>query len=137
IYFNFNYFNFNFNFLFLFFFILQQGGVPPPVQPSVISQKIATILGEEDPTVHGIDGGLDSSQGHVADNTKTILLMKIHLAWVLKKCKKRKADDSDDVINMQKELLVLEKKRVKLELEKNKLSLEIEVLALKKQKLTK
>jgi hypothetical protein len=38
------------------------GGGPPPEEPSFLSQKIADIIGEDDPTVHGIDGGIDTSQ---------------------------------------------------------------------------
>ncbi|XP_064651632.1 uncharacterized protein LOC135502613 [Lineus longissimus] len=36
------------------------GGGPPPDQPTQLSQKVASIIGENDPTVYGIDGGMDS-----------------------------------------------------------------------------
>ncbi|XP_064647168.1 uncharacterized protein LOC135499997 [Lineus longissimus] len=42
--------------------LAKTGGGPPPVEPSLVSQKVASIIGEDDPTVHGIEGGIDSSQ---------------------------------------------------------------------------
>jgi hypothetical protein len=36
------------------------GGGPAPKEPSPLSQKIAAILGEDDPTIHSIVGGVDS-----------------------------------------------------------------------------
>uniref|UniRef100_UPI00358F1344 uncharacterized protein isoform X1 n=2 Tax=Myxine glutinosa TaxID=7769 RepID=UPI00358F1344 len=37
-----------------------KGGGPAPKEPSPLSQKIAAILGEDDSTIHGIEGGVDS-----------------------------------------------------------------------------
>ncbi|XP_064625922.1 uncharacterized protein LOC135486754 [Lineus longissimus] len=36
------------------------GGGPPPNEPSIISKKIYSLLGEDDPSLYGIEGGIDS-----------------------------------------------------------------------------
>uniref|UniRef100_UPI00359006D9 myb/SANT-like DNA-binding domain-containing protein 4 n=1 Tax=Myxine glutinosa TaxID=7769 RepID=UPI00359006D9 len=171
------------------------GGVPAPKEPSPLSRKIAAILGEEDPTIHGIEGGVDSelmgqkakekstssssssscTTNETSLNTDPIPMNEIDsevrgptpppsaavfnftkssgsrptstlpnpcppAVVPAEKSKKQKLDENNGLVEMQKELLCLEKQRAKLEIEKltmekEKLAIEIEVLKIKRQKL--
>ncbi|XP_064637868.1 uncharacterized protein LOC135494047 [Lineus longissimus] len=50
--------------------LAKTGGGPAPVEPSLISQKVLAILGEDDPTLTGIEGGIENTPA-VVSNTPT------------------------------------------------------------------
>ncbi|XP_064622815.1 uncharacterized protein LOC135503074 [Lineus longissimus] len=55
------------------------GGGPPPKEPSIISQKVAAVIGEDDPSVYGIDGGFDSGapKPKIATSVNTVPRLNI------------------------------------------------------------